>query len=302
MPAPIKKIKKKPPTKRTASPIVLPGINDFSIPPENFLDYTTLIYGKKGIGKTTATSTYPNYVNCCFEPGRKNISIRKLDFELKTANEIMEAANSGNFSHPSEYDPWIKLQEVGYLAISDSTVNGLAIDTVDLAYSACQESVCAAKGVTSPFEKVQGQNLWDDLRMTFTGLFHALRSENVGTLFISHAKEREAELMEGVEGVTMVGPSCSPACAKIMKQLCDYWFYYGYNEGKRCLWLDDPDMSVDVACGRGFKNADGTQKTKLFLPNDPSKFYPVVNAAYGKKSSSKPIKKAVKKTVKRKAK
>ena len=311
MPAPRKAVKtiKSPPPKRTTGVIVLPSRNDLSVPPEDFLEYTTLIYGKKGIGKTTATSTFPDYLNCCFEPGRKNIEIRKIDFDLKTAQELMECSQSGDYDSPEEYDPWLKLMEVGRLSIDDDTVAGLAIDTVDMAYSACQESVCARAGVESCFAKVQGQNLWDTLRMEFTGFFHLLRSKGVGTLFISHAKEREAELMEGVEGVTMVGPSCPPACAKIMKQICDYWFFYGYSEGKRCLWLDDPEMNVEVACGRGFKAKDGTQLEKLILPNDPSKFYSLVDKAYGSKSPSpskpktvkKAVKKAAKKAVKRKA-
>lgn len=304
---PVKKIIGKPPTRKTPA-IILPGRDDLSVPPEDFLEYTALFYGKKGIGKTSGTSSYPDYINCAFEPERKNIELRKIDFHLRDAEELIQLAASGEYSDPFEYDAWEHLKQVGYLALKDPTVKGLAVDTVDLAYSACQESICARHGVTSPFAKVEGKNLWDTLRMEFTGFFSTLRHHGIGTLFISHAKEREAELMDGVEGLTMVGPSCTPACMKILKQLCDFWFYYGYHDGKRCLWLDDPTLSVDVACGRGFKNPDGTQREKLYLPNDVSKFYDTINKAYGgkapktsKKTVKKAVKKVVKKAVKRKA-
>jgi hypothetical protein len=298
---------------RTTTPIVLPGPNDLHIPSEDFSDYCTLLYGKKGIGKTTLTSGYPGYLNCCFEPGRNNITIRKVDFELKSAEQLIKLRQEGADMY--NVDPWMKLMEVGRLAIEDPTVKGLAIDTVDLAYSACQESVCSQNGVLTPFAKVDNRpNLWDELRMTFTGFFHYLRSQGVGVLFVSHAKEREQELMEGNAGMAIVGPSCTKACLQIMKQMCDFWMYYGFHEGKRCIILDDPDMTIDVACGVGFRDINGIQLPRIYLPknpNNPEELYHAIDSKFSPskakestkkkvaKQSVKAVKKAVKKTVKK---
>lgn len=281
--------------RQKVSTIRIPTSSEMNEPPENFLDYCTLLYGRKGIGKTSATASFPGFLNCQFEPRRRNVKIRQMNFDCKSASELIILNDKGT-QDPLEYDAWKMLVEVGRLAIDDDSVKGLAIDSVDLAYSACQESLCADRGVEHPSAKTEGSNGWDELRMTFTGFFNTLMTNGLSILFISHAKEREQEFMEGTEGLAIVGPSCTPGCGKILKQLCDYWFFYGFHDGKRCVTLRDPDMNLDVACGNGFYNEDGSEIRHIYIPNDHTKFYPTINSYY-KGETPKPVRK---KTVKRK--
>jgi hypothetical protein len=61
--------------------IVLAKKLDLSIPPMNFLQYTTLLYGAKGAGKTTGASTFPDNYTFMYEPRRRNIALRASFFE-----------------------------------------------------------------------------------------------------------------------------------------------------------------------------------------------------------------------------
>jgi hypothetical protein len=290
--------------------LTLPGVADISQPPKRLLEYCILIYGQKGIGKTSASSSFPNYVNFCLEPFRENIKIRKQDFVFKESEELQELVDYNDPDSMIEHDPWSQMVYLGYEAVERGDTDGITFDSVDVAYSACQEHICARYGVKSCFAKVPNVNLWDELRITFTKYIQYLRQNKIGVLFLSHAKEREMELMEGTQALTMIGPSCPPACGKIMKQVCDFWFYYGWDDGNRCLYMHDPSRELEVASGIGFRNEDGTQMEKLQIPNDASKFYSTLNGAFdiergmnptAKKPVKRTVKKAVKKTVKRKA-
>lgn len=250
--------------------IILPGPKDLNQPSQVFTDYTTLIYGAKGVGKTTATASFPDCLNVSWEPRRRNVAIRMYSLELKQSSEITD----------DDDDPWIEFVEVCRLAAEDPTVKTLAIDTVDICYSACQEHICRIHGVTNPGDKKDFGKTWNDLKFTFTALFRTLSESGLSLIFISHSKEREQELMEGVDSVTLIGPSCASSCLTIMKQLCDFWFFYGYHEGKRCLTIRDSNRNVDVAAGYGFFDASGEPIDKIYIPNDPMKFYDTVNSAF----------------------
>lgn len=285
--------KEKPSYAKIARPkvkeIKLPGPDEFHEPSTNFTDYTTLIYGAKGIGKTTGTSTFPDNLSISFEPKRRNVKHRRYAIEFKKAAEI-----TGD-----DDDPWCELVEVCRLAIADPTIKSLTIDTVDIAYEICQEHICRKRGIENPSEKSDGGNAWNDLKATFTALFGTLIEEGMTVIFVSHAKERDQEFMENIEGMSIIGPSCSPACLKILKQICDFWFFYGYHEGKRTLTIRDPNRYVDVAVGIGFEEADGTPIEKIVLPDDPTQFFNAINEAFKPKTAA-PKKKAVRKLPPRK--
>lgn len=186
-------------------------------------------------------------------------------------------------------DPWLDFQELVAMCVEDDTVKGIAMDTVDVTFEACQESVCARRGILNPSDLKDYGATWNEIKHEFTSTFRAAGDHGLSMLFISHAKEREQEFMDGVEGLSLVGPSCSASCMKIMKQVCDFWMYYGYDGGKRTVWTRDSTSSLDVAAGTGFLDGDGNEINKVLIPKDPHDFYPALNAAYKGGQKAKPV-------------
>lgn len=268
--------------------IILPKREEINQPPTDFLAYTTLLYGGKGKGKTTASSTFPDCLNIAFEPRRRNIALRMYAINGGvTATDIIK-----NRKEDSNYlDPWTEFCCVIEMALADPTIRTIAIDTVDILYECCQEFVCAEKGLANPSDKSDGGNTWNQLKYLFIAALRAIIDrDDKALLLISHAKERDQEFMDGVDSMSLVGPSCSNACLKILKQVCDFWFFYGVDDSKRCLTLRDYERNVDVSCGHGFLDANGEEITKLYIPNRVDAFYNTLNEAY-QGTQPKPVKK-----------
>ncbi len=288
----------KKPRSSTTKRILLPGPDDFNIPPSDFQDYTTLLMGAKGIGKTTASSTFPGNLNIMWEPRRKNVKLRMIGADqgimIRPAQAIMEG----------EDDPWPLFVEACADAVADPTIQTITWDTVDLAYQACFESVCARLGVTHPREiKDDYGASWNQIKNEFNALIDTIRaSEKVGLLFISHVKERDQEFQDETGTLSIIGPSCSPACLQILKSACEFWLYYGWKDGRRTIFCRDPNRMVDVACGTGFVDADSGKPINNFsVPEDPSLFYECLNHTFRGNPNTSLTKPARKKGAKKKA-
>lgn len=231
-----------------------------------------------------------------YEPRRRNIALRASFFEHLPAKMIKERKEED----PSFLTAWEQTVELAFQITQDSTVQNLTIDTVDICYEACQEYYCWVHGVNNPSDKKDFGATWNEIKFAFTTLFNKVIASGKSVLFISHAKEREQELQELADGVSMVGPSCSSSALKIMKQMCDFWFYYGYNEGKRVIILRDPERNVDVSTGIGFMDENKRPLNKIIIPNDPTKFYTTVNNAFLGKVAGPSIKHTAKPVLKKK--
>ena len=281
----------------TTRKIVIPGPDDLNIPSNDLGDYAILLMGAKGVGKTTATASWPDNLNFQWEPWRANVSLRMIGADdgiiVRTAQQIMDGAE----------DPWLLFIDYTAAAMEDDTIKSFAWDSVDLAYQACFESICARKGVTHPtqVEKDYG-NTWNDIKNEFTALISTIRAGGKGIVFISHVKEREQEYTEGTTALEMIGPSCTPACLKIMKDVCSFWLYYGWKDGQRTVWCRDPDRFIDVSCGTGFINKKGELLNSFHIPaNKPKLFYPTLNHAFKTGEPCLPISNNSIKTNKKKA-
>lgn len=286
-------VKKKVPTKIVTRPtsinksnsIVLPKESDLTRPPEEFTNYTSLIYGAKGVGKTSGCSSFPKNFTALFEPRRRNVSLRAWTFEIENAATI----TAKKLEDPSYLDAWETMQEVVRLAIDDDSIQTLTIDTVDICYEVCQEHHCYLHGVENPSDKKDFGKCWNEIKFAFTALFTRFINSNKTLVFVSHAKERDQEFQEGTADLSIVGPSCASSALKIMKQMCDFWFYYGYKDGKRTLYVRDPERNVDVSCGIGFQGIDS-----ISIPPDPSKFFDTINKSFkgvSEKKVSSPVRK-----------
>lgn len=289
----VKKVVRKKVSQPLTREIRIPGPTELNIPPTDLHDYTILLMGAKGIGKTTASSTFPGNLNFMWEPRRKNVKLRMIGSDegiiVRPAADIMDGAP----------DPWEIFKLYVAEAVTDPTVNTITFDTVDLTYQACFESVCARLGVEHPKEITNDYgNSWNIIKNEFTALLDTIRaSGKVGLLLISHVKERDQEYAEGVGKLSIIGPSCSPACIQVLKASCEFWFYMGWNEGHRHLYVRDPDRIIDVATGYGFLDSQGNPINDFPLPDDPTKFYSAVQDKFNGKTSTTLKKKVIKKKV-----
>lgn len=255
--------------------IILPGPQDLNEPSSDFSKYTCLIYGGKAVGKTTASASFPGNLNIQFEPRRRNVALRMYPINVARAKEIT----------CDEDDPWVEFVSVCAAAIEDKTIKTITIDTIDLAYETCQEHICFRNQIDYPGDKNDRGAAWNDLKHTFTSLLQTLGESGKTLLLLSHSKERDQSFLDigGAKDVeTLVGPSCSPACLKILKQTCDFWFYYGKSGERRVLTMRDINEPriLDVAVGCGFVTPDGETINSIEIPSDPAKFYPVLNDAF----------------------
>lgn len=295
----VKKRQPKPEFARLEKPkvkqLVLPGLHEHHKPSNELTDYTILLYGVKGIGKTSALSTFENHLIFSFEPKRRNIEGRIVFLEVNTSAKIQKTGD----------DPWVDFVEYCNLAINDPTVKTICVDTADLCYEACQEHICAKYEIDHPSDKKDFGKSWNDIKQTFIDHFSVLISSGKTLVFTSHAKEREQEMQDGIGAVEMVGPSCAPACLKIMKQLCDFWFFYGYKEGERVITVRDESQTVAVGCGYGFFDKDQNPIEQIVIPNlsknpNGDTFFNAINKAFKGSSSPKQVSKPAPKKIVRK--
>lgn len=222
----------------TRSGHLLPAVDDLNIPPNDFLEYTTCIYGAKGIGKTTMASSFPGYVVIMTEPLRKNLQIRMMSLPCYDYDRITEDGAT---------DAWPLFKQLIDEAVERDDVKGLAIDTVDRLYDACLTHHCVVENVRHPGGLNDFGALWAIIKDDFETTLNSIRENNLGLLLVSHAKEDDIELNTGGKG-KMYAPSCSNAATKYIKAACDYAFFYGYHGRKRALHLRGFEF-IWTSCG-----------------------------------------------------
>jgi hypothetical protein len=238
-------MKTKPKTRTKSKPSVassssrLPGIDELNLPPENFLDYCSVIYGLKGVGKTSLIANMsPNSLVFMFEPRRRNLKIRMVQLDMKSVPQI----------EAGEEDPWKLFKELVEEAKQDPTISHIGIDTVDRCYKACMNSVCSEMGIIHPGGLNDFGNAWNAVKEEFRSYFDTLlASEELGVTFVSHCTEMPLEINTG-ETVVTYGPSCDNFAKEYLKQACDFAFFYGKHYSRRALhvrWTPD----IWTACG-----------------------------------------------------
>ena len=218
--------KRKVATKSTSGSL-LPGVDDLNIPPDVLQEYTTCLYGTKGIGKTTLASSFPGYVVVMTEPLRKNLKIRMKELKCNDYDSINEKG---------AVDSWPIFKNIIEEAIERDDVRGLAVDTVDRLYDCCLTHHCVIENVRHPGGLNDYGALWSIIKDDFESTLNSIRENNLGLLLLSHAKEDEIELNTGGK-MKMYAPSCSNAATKYLKAACDYAFFYGYHGRQRAVHL-----------------------------------------------------------------
>ncbi len=237
----------------------LPGIDELNEPPKSFLEYCTVIYGTKGIGKTTLCSSLSEKaLVLMLEPRRRNLNIRMKQLRPVSVSQIENG----------ELDCWQYFKDLVELCQQDDSVDLIVIDTIDKLYEACLNSVCAREGIEHPGGLNDFGAAWSAVKMEFTTFLDSILYESsLGVIFTSHAKETDIEI-NTEKATRYYGPSCSGAAEAYLKAAADFAFFYGRHGEDRALhfrW----NQSIWTACGVAdrFLAPDGRKLAAIKIPD-----------------------------------
>ena len=280
---PKKTVKKKVNPKRPpviSSPsdkIYIPGPEEYNLPPENFQDYILCIYGMKSVGKSTIASESDDAFTLMSEPMRRGLSIRMNQLKTHTAEEILEGAS----------DTYLQIRNTMDDILADQTIRTLVFDSIDLFYDMVVHHVSAKNNVTAPGKAGKSSaDVWIEIRNEFKSFMDTLQETRLGVILLSHSKEREIEGLDGAP-ISLVGPSCAPACLTYIKQAVDYGFFYGFNavDKSRTMVIRDPTNTVWTGCGPAnrFLQPNGKPLYRLQMPDEPGAGYKTLIEAFNNK-------------------
>ena len=201
---------------------------DFVEPSTNFADYTWLIYGEKGIGKTSLCSHFPEAIFLMFEPGGKALRIR--------TNYI---------------NTWGDFKKAIDFLSEDESMQTVIVDTVDVCYNRCFEHVCkfGFGGIKHPQEldKWAKSQAWDAIKKEFSNEMSRLMNIGKGVVLTSHSKLLEVTPVRG-KSYNVMTPTMGGQAADFCEAAIDIVGAYMYNDGtERRLQIRGSDF-VTAKC------------------------------------------------------
>lgn len=260
------------PKAATKQGVYLAGPDEFNVPPDNIHEYMMLLYGAKGIGKSTLAASFPDAYTFMTETMRRNLRIRMSPLKTWTADQIMEGAP----------DTFEQVKELTAQALEDKTIKTLIFDSIDLFYDMVVHSQAAKWGVSNPsMLGKESSGCWIQVRNEFKAYMDLLAESHLGVVLLSHAKEREVETITG-DAIPLVGPSCAPACFLYIKQACDIALYYGWHNDKRTMVVRDPSNQVWCANGteNKFMQPNGKPLRRFNVDGGPSEGFDILVSAF----------------------
>lgn len=207
--------KKKQKTKEEKPEISLEWEEEAHEPETDISKYTTLIYGRKGIGKTSLAAQFPDPYFLCFEPGTKALRVR--------------STNIHNFE---EFKVFLKI-----LRKKEGTYKTLVIDTIDFLYSHIYDFICDREGIGSPTEMDDWGATWGEIKKTFRSCIDKILALDCGKVFISHDVEKEITLRDGTK-TDRVQPTMSKQALHEIEAIVDIIGCYDYDGEDRYLIID----------------------------------------------------------------
>lgn len=241
----------------------IPDIGEIHEPSDDFAAYCYLIYGEKAMGKTTLLSQLSEKGLVCMFEDRENTPARMLCFPSKTVEEMENG----------EPDPWQDFKKVVEQALESDNVDMLGIDTIDMAFMACQNSICMENGYTHPNDANDYGATWNTIASEFRSVFEKVRkSGKITVVFTSHSSIDRMELNTATKAelkkYTVYSPTCSKQATDYVKKFCDFVFFYGKHgphRGMHFRWTDN----IWTACGNDnhFLDEEGTPISVLHMPS-----------------------------------
>lgn len=247
----------------------IPGPEEYNEPSDDFFDYYTLLHGTAGVGKSSLMASIPGSVIFQFEPARRNIRARQIDFKISSVPEMEQG----------QENPWKKFTTLLEQAESDKSIKVIGIDNISECYKACENNWCLENQMEHVPKKDFGASR-GEINKEFERVLNNLKfNSRLGVIFTAHTKEREGELNTGTTE-NIYSPSGPSAVFEWLKKAMDFAFFIGYHNTKRavhCRW-----DTIWTKCGvrDRFCNVKGKQLNAFYLPEDPTKGYEMVIKAW----------------------
>ncbi len=227
-------------------------------PGEDIREYSLLLYGVPGIGKTTFFASFPDTIYLLTEPGKP----------------------SGAYVFP--VPDWKAMEAAVKLLESDqSRFKNVVIDTLDESYEMCMRHVCKAAGVDHPHDANDYGKTWDIVTRGFKDVFARIRRTGRGLYLTSHAKEGTIKSSSG-EGYTRIQPSLTGKAGAKVLALVDFIFFIDYyrvgNRTQRLVCTSGTELVVGKQRPIGRKAIQLPQY--IALPDDPRDDYEMFAAAF----------------------
>lgn len=206
---------------------------EYSEPVDDIGDITILLYGREKIGKTSIAARFPDSYFLMVEPGGKGQRLRK-DTPLD----------------------WLEFKRYVSLLGKSELFQTVVIDTVDIAYSLCEDYVLQKLGIDHQSDEKWGKG-WKMVRKEFSNVMTRIANGGRGVIFISHATEREIERRDGTSHDLIV-PTMGKQAREILEPMVDLWAYFRYSEdGDRELVIrGDERVSAGHRLDNHFQDVD----------------------------------------------
>lgn len=200
------------PVRKPKEKLELALVTEPSAPPQELRSYTVLLYGDKGIGKTSLSAQFPGAYFLCTEPGTKALRVKA-----------------------SQVPDWDHF--VGYIDLIEKDADPertVIVDVIDLAYEFKYNEICRSLGIDNPTEEKDFGATWRKIRREFREEIERLTRLPGGVIFLSHDTEREITMSDGTT-VDRRMPTMAKQASQEVCGLVDIIVYYGWEKENRFL-------------------------------------------------------------------
>lgn len=247
---------------KVATKLKLP--TEYNEPPDDFLAYFCLIFGRKNIGKSTLGSSWPNSINFQLERGRKNLPILMV---------------------PRKGEKPLTLKTFGdyFKLFCESEHEAAVIDTLDALYDMIYSGVLRRYGesITKPQDTRDGPGVWNEIKYVLDDFISQAQDAGKTLIFISHERSREHNNADGTV-LERIEPSCTGQAIAVVQRYCDYVFHYDWVTNDRVITVRSTDNIVWTSCGRNetFLDPDGEELKRIKIPNNPDLGFDTLERAF----------------------
>ena len=214
-----------------------------TVPAQNLNEYSILVFGQPGIGKTSFAAQFPNSMFALTETGTKAMSVYETDI-----------AQRAKMSGKMEWEVFMELVEEFIKGNHDFET--FVIDTEDKLYEYCMDYMIEKKLKDHPGNVSDFGKSWRMVTKEFEKPHDMIKSSEYGLISISHSKYKEIENAKGKK-VDRVRPAISGSSADYLINDADIIIFYDVDK--------DDNRLLRVNSTREF---DAKQRISTF-PNEP---------------------------------
>lgn len=234
---------------------------EINVPPESLFAYTTMVYGEKGIGKTSLLAQFPDSLVFMFEPRRRNLRIRQV-WQNDAGDGPLDWATFKN-----------EVEDLLDKGPEGSGISTIAIDSLDRAYQRALEHVCSEAGIVHPNDANDYGKTWDKVKKEVENTLVDIAQGGYGLTLTSHAKMKRVTPPMG-DSYDQMNITAPEAPSNIAKALCDFVVYYGYVGSTRAFTVRG-SQAIYAACGveDHFLDPEGRKLLTIDAGTSPSDAY-----------------------------